>query len=502
MVVSEMEAGWRQFFWRNSPWQGAVIVGLGIALGAGTVTVMALPSQIVPLFLVSILSPFIAMIVRDLRRLFLVALMMDIPFRFDVNLAFREDVAKFGSIEGFNISISTFALVGLYSLWLGQFVLHVPSRSQPRFSASRPLGVYVLVASMSVFVAHDPTLSLFQILLLIQEFLLFLYIVSTVQTKEDLVFLLTWLMVGLVLEGGLIVALRFTGFNFSIPGLSTTVDAGYITAQAARLGGTLGAPNNAAAYFAVTLPIAMSLLLTHIDRWRQWLATLGLGFGGIALVITQSRGGWAACAIGIGALCFFAWRNGRLSPLVPGVIVILGILLVILFQDTITTRLSADDNNAAYSRVPLMELAFRMIQDNPILGVGTNNFAFCIPRYLTPDLATAWRYTVHNKYLLLWAEVGTIGLGVYLWFFFSTLRRGWHGWLTQDHVLAPLCLGITVALSGHAFHMLAEAFNGRPMTNLLMICSALVSAKLAISQQDQMDTFQTTPLQRWSVSHA
>lgn len=502
MLASEMERGWCRFPVRNSTWQGIIVAVLGIALGACAVAITSLPARVAPLLLAAILSPFVAMVVKDLRRLFLAALVMDIPFRFDINLWFREDVAKLGSIEGFNISITTFALVGLYSLWLGQAMLNDPNRPGLRLSRTYPLGVYVLVVALSVLVARDPTLSLFQVFLLVQEFLLFLYIASTVQTKDEVLFLITLLVVGLVLEGGLITALRVTGANFAVSGLSTAVDASYVTAQSARLGGTLGAPNNAAAYLAVMLPIAMSLLVTHTDRWRHGLAILGLGLGGMALAITLSRGGWGACATGMITFCFFAWRSGKLSPLVPVAMAVVGILLFILFQDAIATRLSADDNNAAYSRVPLMELAFRMITDNPILGVGTNNFAFCIPAYLTPDLATAWRYTVHNKYLLLWAEIGTLGLTAYLWFFLSTVRRGWQSWRCQDQLLAPLSLGITAALAGHAFHMLAEAFNGRPMTNLLMLYASLVTAMLTISKQEQGAMPGHAPQQRWSLGHA
>lgn len=502
MVSSGMERTWREIAVREPIGQGALVVVLGLVLGSCAMFIMSLPLRTAPLVIVALVAPFLVALVKDLRRVFLAALLIDIPFRFDINLWFRDDVARFGSLEGFNISLTTFALVGLYSLWVGQFILNDPHRSRLRFAAGRPFGLYLLVVALSFLVARDPILSAFQLSLLLQEFLLFLYLVSTVKSKDEIIFIITLLVIGLVFEGGLIVALRLTGANLGFAGVSTAVEASFVAGSSARLGGTLGAPNNAAAYFAVVLPIATSFLLIDTERWRRFLAAVGLGLGGIALVITLSRGGWGACALATIVLCFFAWRSSRLSLTVPAAIGLVGVLVLLVFPSTITTRLSSDDNNAAYSRVPLMELAFRMVEDNPILGVGANNFAFAIPEYLTPELASAWRYTVHNKYLLLWAEVGTIGLCAFMVFFLSTLRRGWQAWRLQDQLLAPLSLGITAALLGHAFHMNAEAFNGRPMTNLLALSAALVTIMLTLSRQAQAATDADAPQQGWNSNHA
>jgi O-antigen ligase len=496
MLSSGMERTWQELVVRDSTWQSAVVVGLGLVLGACAIFIMSLPLRTAPLFFVAIVAPFLATVVKDLRRVFLSALILDVPFRFDINLGFRADVAHLGSLEGVNISLTTIALVGLYSLWVGQAVLNDPHRPRLQLAAVRPFGLYLFIVALSMLVARDPTLSAFQLNLVLQDFLLFLYLASSVKSKDDLIFIITFLLIGLLLEGGLIVALRLTGANLGISGVSTAVDASFVAGNSARLGGTLGAPNNAAAYFAVLLPIATSFLLINTDRWRRFLAVLGLGFGGIALIITLSRGGWGACLLATIVLCFFAWRSGKMPLTVPAAIGFVGILVLLVFQSAITARLSGDDNNAAYSRVPLMELAFRMIEDNPVLGVGANNFAFAIPDYLTPELASAWRYTVHNKYFLLWAEVGTLGLGTFLIFFLSTLWRGWQTWRLQDRLLAPLGLGITAALLGHAFHMSAEAFNGRPMTNLLVLCAGLVTAMLAISRQSQEATYAATTQQR------
>ncbi|MGE0822330.1 MAG: O-antigen ligase family protein [Candidatus Binatia bacterium] len=463
--------------------EGVVAALLGLALGIYVVTVLSFPVKVMPLLVIAVLFPFAVVIVGDLRRVFLALILMDVPFHFDVNLWYRPDIAKLGAVGGLNLSLSTISLVVLYSLWFGQAVLGQSSRPRPRLRQSLPLTVYTGVAALAMFVAHDRELSVFQLFLLIQELLLFTYIASAVRTKPDVVFVVIVLLLGVALEGALIGGLKFTGFELSIVGMSTEVDESY--RQSARLGGTLGSPNNASAYFAILLPIAMSVLLAKVERWQHWLAVFAFSLGGCALIFTLSRGGWGAFAVGAFIFCWVTWRRGQLPISVPLVLGVVGLLLFFVFQDAIVSRLTENDQGAAYSRIPLMYVALRMIADNPLLGVGPNNFAFRMGEYVPAELATAWLYTVHNKFLLLWAEIGPAGLAAFLWFLFSTLRRGWQCCQCGDPLLTPLALGLTAAIAGHMTHMVAEAFNGRPLTNLLGICAGLLMALFTIAKQER-----------------
>jgi putative inorganic carbon (HCO3(-)) transporter len=180
--------------------------------------------------------------------------------------------------------------------------------------------------------------------------------------------------------------------------------------------------------------------------------------------------------LSIAVLCLLAWRRGWLSPTLPIIVVILALILFLPLQDVISPRLFGDDSGAAQSRIPLMGLAFRMIQDNPVLGVGANNFAIMIERYATSEFSSDWLYTVHNQYLLVWAETGTVGLVALLWLLLAILRRGWLGWKLNDRFLSPLALGFTAALLGHMAHMFVDFFNQRPQVQLLWLIAGLITA--------------------------
>lgn len=69
-------------------------------------------------------------------------------------------------------------------------------------------------------------------------------------------------------------------------------------------------------------------------------------------------------------------------------------------------------------------------------------------------------FSVHNKYLLVWAETGSLGLMAYLAFLFGALRKGWQCWKLPDAALATLGLALTAGLARHMLPMTVEVSTG------------------------------------------
>jgi O-antigen ligase len=324
-------------------------------------------------------------------------------------------------------------------------------------------------------VAYDANLAIFDIFLLLQAFLLFFYIVGTVRTRQDVLYILIVLLTGLILESLVMIGLRLIGHSVTIANITASIEGGV------RVSGTIGSPNSAASYLTLLLAPAFSLFIARLNPGYKWLAVFAFGLGGVALVLTLSRGGWLAFILSIGILSVLAWYRGWLRPIIPLVGVMVAVLAYSLFQDTLIARLFGDDDGSTYSRVPLMRIAFRMIQDHPVLGVGTNNYAFVLSQYITPDVSQEWLYVVHNKYLLVWAETGLVALIAYIWFLLATIWRGWQGWRLKDRVLSPLALGFTATIVGQMAHMNVDVFNGRPHVQMLWLIAGLITA---ISRMD------------------
>jgi O-antigen ligase len=90
------------------------------------------------------------------------------------------------------------------------------------------------------------------------------------------------------------------------------------------------------------------------------------------------------------------------------------------FYRTIERRLTRDDYRSAESRIPLNKAALSIIRQNPLLGVGLNNGSEVFRRYDTTGHARLLkeRQVVHNLHLLVWMEVGTLGLAAF-WAIFT-----------------------------------------------------------------------------------
>jgi putative inorganic carbon (hco3(-)) transporter len=311
--------------------------------------------------------------------------------------------------------------------------------------------------------------------LLLQMFLLYAYLVGTIHTEQDVRFVVMWLLAGLVLESAIILGLGIAGEGFNVAGFTGRIDT-YAEefGSAARFGGTVGSPNNAAMYIEMLLAPAVAVLAASAGRRDKMLAAVGLALGSAALVTTHSRGGWVAALLSLSVAYVVLWRGRKLSPVLPLVFLVVASAIALLFHETIVNRLSGDDRGAARSRVSLMQTAFDIIGDDPVLGVGANNYTVALERHMS-RFGNQWLFTVHNQYLIVWAETGIVGLAGLLWFLVTTLRHGWRRWTLTDAWLSPLALGFTAALIGQMAHMHADVFNARPQLQLLVTVGALLA---------------------------
>jgi putative inorganic carbon (HCO3(-)) transporter len=464
---------------------------LGVVLGIYTLGLSSLPPRLVPLFILAVLCPVIVLVVGNVRRLLLAAILLDIPLSIDMHLGYNFEAAALNAIGGLSVSITTISLLILYALWLGESLGGIKHHFRPKIwkSTTLSLAAYLAITGLSVVVARDVMLSLYEIVLLVQTFLLYIYIVATVRTRHDLLFIVTMLLLGLVLESMVMIGLKFVGHSISFAGISASMIG-------SRVGGTFGSPNAAASYLALFLAAAGGVLLTHLRRPYKWLAALAFGLGVVALIFTLSRGGWIGFVLSVIILCLLAWRRGWLSLSARLVIICSVLIISVLFQHTISARLLGAQPGAATAegRLIMMELALKVIEDNPILGVGANNFALTIEQYATSQFSGAWLHVVHNKYLLVWAETGLGGLIAFLLFLAITIRWGWQCSRLNDRLLAPLALGLMAAILGQMAHMFLDLFNGRAQVQGLWVVASLITVISNIGRVGVKDVVESTTL--------
>lgn len=463
----------------------AIVVGLGIVLGGASILVAGGRSS--GLFIVvAVVAPILALAVRRPERILLAFVIIDVPLGWDFNLDYQKQIAKLGAIGGVDVSLTTLALAGLYAAWLIQSLTRRNGGIRLRLRLATPLVAFLAFTILSVGVAQDRTLSAFEIWLLVQTLLLFVYIACRLRQKQDLEFVATAMAGGLLLESLIMLAQRYAHLDFNVIGLSTTNSPrpdSVVNGAISRVSGTLGSPNAAGGYLALTIVPVITLLASPVRGWRKALAGCAAVFGLLALILTFSRGGWLSLVVSVVVLLGLAARGGRIRPAVPLVLAAALAATFVAFHGPISQRLNGNDRGSAASRVPLMRLAQDMIRSDPFLGVGANNFADRIPDFAGPEFSRDWIYTVHNKYLLVWAEAGIGALLAFLWFLGSTIRRGLSASRDDDPLLSPLAAGLTAAVVGQMADMFVEPFHSRPEVQGLVVVAAIIAAMFALARE-------------------
>ena len=212
------------------------------------------------------------------------------------------------------------------------------------------------------------------------------------------------------------------------------IPAGAVVADAGppRLRGLFGSPNNLALILERALPVAVGLALAAASRPRlrtaAWAAVALLV---AVLVLTFSRGAWIGALAGLAVALFPVWRHSTIrhsggsrnpgpilrrirasTPLLAAGLVAAGLLAAIVTTSGDQLAQLMRPSDAATAARPLLwDSAWRMIADNPVLGVGPDNFLYHYPAYIRPE---AWAEPnishPHNIVLDTWLTLGIPGL--------------------------------------------------------------------------------------------
>ena len=417
---------------------------------------------------------------RKVQKVLLAILVLDISLQVQKYFFLREDAAELGALAGLKISLTTIALVGLYSAWLIRLGMRCGSAAPPRRAlnpVTLPATLLLLFSVVSLLAAGNTTLGLFEVCSVLERVLLYVYIANAISSREDALFILRVLMMGLVIQSVLMLA--------QAGGVIGDIDVYGFKARASfagdsRISGTIGSPNTAAAYLAMNMAVALSIMLSGLRRADKLLAGAGLTLAILPMLFTLSRGGWISLLMSFMMLGIFG--VARASRKTVGLAALIIIILVIPFSGAINDRLYGDDNGSSASRMPLNNLAFFMIKDHPILGVGANNFAVAMQPYLAHAYSGDFIYVVHNTYLLVWAETGTGGIIAFVWFLVASVRQGVMAWQMRDSFLALPGLGCAAAVVGAMVQMTVEPGRGGAAGNLLWLLAGLVTVLNRLSQ--------------------
>jgi hypothetical protein len=101
------------------------------------------------------------------------------------------------------------------------------------------------------------------------------------------------------------------------------------------------------------------------------------------------------------------------------------------------------------TRVELARTGLRVIATRPLFGVGVDRFHILAGSLASPELHSLWpfRKNPHNDFLRFGAELGLVGLGLFLWILAAAGRRTWQAIeRTGDARLAGVAGGVVAFL--------------------------------------------------------
>jgi O-antigen ligase/Tfp pilus assembly protein PilF len=253
--------------------------------------------------------------------------------------------------------------------------------------------------------------------------------------------------------------------------------------------GLFGNVNYFAEYLIVPLPIAVSLFLASRNKFKKILLLIGIFAMGASLTFTFTRGSYLSFGSAL-IFTFFLFLISRGKDFIKNnkkiFIIILVAIIIITFLFIIPTPLNKSGTiisklksrisiakltqDYAYNRrIATWKFTTLMIKDHPLIGSGLGTFKYNTLRYQAEFFAQGENRSLyphgfadkaHNEYLQLWAELGIIGLGIFIWLMISYFRFGLK---ILRKIKDESRAGIIIGLMGAVVAVLVDSIFGFPL---------------------------------------
>ncbi|MFH1085269.1 MAG: O-antigen ligase family protein [Chloroflexota bacterium] len=184
------------------------------------------------------------------------------------------------------------------------------------------------------------------------------------------------------------------------------------TASIRRVVALLGNPAYIAVSIAMVVPWAWYLYL-NARRGRLWLL-LVIAILCAGVFMCMNRSGWAGLAISLFIMALFVKRfRGIFLLILLGAAVAAAVYWVVIVSSaTVLERLTAQ-GPIEYRR-ETWQVAWNMIRDHPLFGLGWDNFRQLYMRYARWDIYLRATPTPHNTYLWVVLTGGLVALAPFL----------------------------------------------------------------------------------------
>jgi len=226
-----------------------------------------------------------------------------------------------------------------------------------------------------------------------------------------------------------------------------------------------------AGYMELTMALPLGLILAGaVERERILLYAFASAVMGIALVMTNSRGGMLSMLAEVFFLALVAARvrregrvegaaGGRVRALAArlglGFVMVLAVFVGVLYfggEEAVSRLLgTVNSEDPTTGRAHFWQATWRMIQDRPVLGAGLGAFSAVYPRYDTSNGLYRLEQA-HNDYLQLLSDAGVVGFLLGVVFVVALVRVAVARMQSHDRVRRGVALGALAGCAGVLVH--------------------------------------------------
>lgn len=263
-----------------------------------------------------------------------------------------------------------------------------------------------------------------------------------------------------------------------------------------RVAGPLNEPNFFAQMLVLAAPLALFRARGERHPALQLAALLAAALIIIGVVLTFSRGGMLALSATLVATAYLwrmrPWQIALAGALLIGVVLLVAPTTISRLQSIAQTQALVQDDSGGpedksiEGRYVENMAAIYMFLDHPVIGVGPGNYRELYVSYAEPIGGYVRYYgrPAHNLYLSFAAELGLIGLSIFLIMLGLQLRDLLHlrrVYRHNRHDIVNLALGLAVGLLGY---LVAGLFLHLAYQRYFWIAMALASAAVRIAMQE------------------
>ncbi len=369
--------------------------------------------------------------------------------------------------------------------WFGTLLGHASPtmrqlREQRRYLAL--VGAFLLWILLTVAWSKEPSLVNDVGISWLMSGLLYAILATALTTRLQLQLVVAAFIFGAVLS--VVTGLIDTGLQGPDTAVETAVR------HENRRGGGAGDPNYLAAGSVPAIVLSLGLVGSTRHALVRWGALAAVGVLSLGFAAAQSRGGLVAAVLA-GAAAFVLFKRRR-AHLLAGVLVVVGFGAAWFSVNPDAWQRISNFDATGTGRTELWKIGWRMGMDHPVIGVGLENFVVRSPSYAVNRVgplqhtiyADGQPQVAHNAYVQMFAELGLVGLALFIAAILASLRAGLLAAERLDRAgdgqMATLARSVVIAALGA---LTASFFISNAHDRRNWILLALGPAMLALSRR-------------------